>query len=242
LKRTIYRRASIKIGEKFEPIGRSIVAKAVPSAYRAVFHGEFRKLKKDKCREGVLLPCLYVFLNSRRPPLFPWADDVQTITSNLDRAHKKMEALRGLSGIATMMNGDGCWDCGLDLDDFEVFRALQKDLLSTMDQYIVRLEDLCRALPRKDIVRQCGQAVIWTYVRIAKKSTFGKTSSLTESLLGCFYNSVPPRINWVRDIKRFYDRHPLFCGRLRSYLSEKHDDAAMSSGIDRNRFLKLGLL
>lgn len=226
--------------EEFEQIGRSIVAKAIPKNYRTVFHGEFRKLNNNKCREGVLLPCLYVFLNSRKLPTFPWAEDVEAITSNLDRAREKMEALRDLSGIATVMNGDGCWDCGLELNDFEVFKVAQKDLLWTMDQYMVRLEDLCRSLPRKDIVRQYGQIVIWTYISIASKSRFSKTSSLTESLLRCFCKFA--QINWVRDIKRFQKKHPLFCAKLRSFLSRKHHGAAGSLGINWKRFENRGLL
>jgi hypothetical protein len=230
--------------EEFERSGRPIVAKAIPRNYREVFHGEFRKLKKNECHEDVLLACLYVFLNSRKRPIFPWAEDIEAITSRLDGAGKKIKALRGFSGIATMTNGDRCWDWdrGFDLDDFEVFRVAQKDLLWTMDQYMVRLQDLCRSLPRKDIVRQYGQIVIWTYIGIASKSRFSKTSSLTESLLGCFCKSALPKINWVRDIKRFQNKHPLFCEKLHAFLSRKHDDAASSLGIDWKRFLNLGLL
>jgi hypothetical protein len=157
---------------------------------------------------------------------FPWKEDVKAITSQLDRVRRKMEKLEEWSGFATLMNGNGCWDSdfGLDLDGFEEFKVVHEDLLGTMDRYIVELENLRGTLPRKDIVTQYGQAVIWTYVSLATQSTFSRASSLTESLLGCFYTSDPPEINWTR-VKQFQDNYPLFCTRANFFLSARHDTA-----------------
>ena len=149
------------------------------------------------------------------------------------------------------MDGDGCWDWGLDLDAFSRFKVLHQDLLETMDQYVGELKNLCRALPRKDIIRQYGQAVIWTYVSVATTLSFSQTSISTQSLLQCFYKSQPPRgdrgditDNWARDIKRFHNDYDPFCKAATSFLLEKHR-ASMKlprPSPDWQRFVRYGTL
>jgi len=155
-----------------------------------------------------------------------------------------METLTNESGIATLMDGDGCWDSGWDLDAFSSFKILHQDFLGAMNQYIVELENLCRVLPRKDIIRQYGQAVIYTYVRSVTKLSFSQTSSLTQTLLEWCSVSAPGRAevtaNWARDIKRFQHDYPLFCERAQSFLTAKHHSPVKLPPPDWKRFINKG--
>ena len=240
--------------EEFERRERAVFAQKVPKDNRTSFRDEFQKLEKAGCHACVLFPCFYIFLNSRRSRSFPWNQDLkfpwredwEQVPDGLDRVRKKMNELIADSGIATLMDGDGCWDCGLDLDAFSRFKVLHQDLLGTMDQYIGELENLCRTLPRKDIIRQYGQAVIWTYVSVATTLSFSQTSLATQSLLQCFYKSQPPRgaitDNWARDIKRFQNDYPDFYKNAQSFLLGKHQSAVKLPPPDWKRFLKTGNL
>src|ERR1019366_9050563 len=98
---------------------------------------------------------------------------------------------------------------------FSSFKAVHHDLLETMKRYVGEIDDLRRVLPkREDIVKQYGQAVIWTYVGDATKLPSGETSSLTQTLLDLFYGNnigqgdIPAR--WERDLERFQNAYPEF--------------------------------
>jgi hypothetical protein len=236
--------------KEFERRGRADVAQTIPNNNRASFRAEFQKLEKAGCHADVLFPCLYIFLNSRGPHSFsrgqelkfPWREDWEQVSDGLDRVQEKMNKFAKESGIATLMVGER----DLDLDAFSRFKVLHKDLLGTMDQYIGELENLCRTLPRKDIIRQYGQAVIWTYVSVATTLSFSQTSLSTQSLLQCFYKSQPPRgaitDNWARDIKRFQNDYPDFYKNAQSFLLEKHHSAVKLPPPNWKRFLTHGNL
>jgi hypothetical protein len=65
-------------------------------------------------------------------------------------------------------------------------------------------------LPRKEVIRQYGQAVICTYVRSATKLPFSQTYSLTQTLLECCSVSRSGRAkltaNWGRGISRDFGK------------------------------------
>jgi hypothetical protein len=249
--------------EEFEREGRSIVAKAVPKANRASFRDGFQKLEEKGCKADVLFPCLYVFLNSRkkverfrtRQLKFPWKEELNPITVRLERVLKEMEKLdkntgtTTVSGVATLMEGDGCWDCDLDLDAFARFKVLHVDLRGTIEQYLGELTTLCDALPRRDIVNNYGHAVAAAYVCIAApKLSFEARCSLLRDLLRCFYSSLADRgqrgavmENWAR-INEFKRAYPLFWGRAQGFLTTKHKTPANTPKIDWKRFINLGCL
>jgi hypothetical protein len=228
--------------EEFTRLGRTVVAQRILKRDRQLFHDRFLKLEKAGCVPDVLFPCIYIFLNSRGPRgkelKFPRKEDWAQIPAGLDRVREKMEKLTNERGIATLMDG---WDLGLDLDAFSSFKILHQDFLGAMNQYIVELETLCRVLPRKDVIRQYGQAVICTYVRSATKLSFNQTYSLSQTLLECCSVSEPGRAkltaNWARDIKRFRKAYPLFCQRAESFLIAKHHAPVTLSPPNWKRFI-----
>jgi hypothetical protein len=234
--------------EEFERQGQTIVVKAIPRYNLDFFRDAFRKLEKAECQADVLFPCIYIFLNSRGPRgkelQFPRREDWKQIPAGLDRVRKKMEALTNESGIATLMDGDGCWDRGWDLDAFSSFKILHQDFLGAMNQYIVELENFCRVLPCKDVIRQYGQAVICTYVKAATKLPFSKASSLTQTLLercsGSALERAEVTANWARDIKRFREDYPLFCERAQSFLTAKHNALVKPLTPKRDRSINKG--
>jgi hypothetical protein len=235
----------LKDWEEFDRQGRTVVAQRIPKRDRQLFRDRFRKLEKAGCVPDVLFPCIYIFLNSRGPRgkelKFPRKEDWAQIPAGLDRVRKKMETLTNERGIATLMDG---WDLGLDLDAFFSFKILHQDFLGAMNQYIVELKTLCSVLPRKDVIRQYGQAVICTYVRSATKLSFSQTYSLTQTLLECCSVSEPGRAkltaNWARDIKRFRKAYPLFCEWARSFLIAKHHAPVTLPPPDWERFMSNG--
>ena len=217
--------------DEFRTRGRTAIAQIVPPDNRQDFRDAFRELGKKGCHPDVLFPCLYVFLNSRPKTIlsgtkalkFPSSERWKQIRDGLDRVRQNMDALMKKTAIATLAAGH--WD--LDLAEFSSFKVVHDDLLRTMERYVGEIDDLRRVLPkRKEIVKQYGQAVIWTYVRDATKLPPDECSSLTQTLLELFYEQDPPEgdipAKWERDIGRFQAAYPAFYLSAKSFLTEKH--------------------
>ncbi len=216
---------------EFRSRGRAVVAPIVPTNNRQDFRDAFLKLQEEGCHADVLFSCIYVFLNSRPSTILSWTQDLKfpssekwkQIRDGLDRVRQNMEALMNETGMATLKAGN--WD--LDLDEFCSFYMVHDDLLGTMERYICEIDDLCRVLPgRTDIIKQYGQAVIWTYISSATKLSPPEMSSLTQTLLGLFYEQDPPKgdipTKWERDSARFQSAYPDFYLNAKSFLAEKH--------------------
>lgn len=247
IEREFLRARLVQDWDEFRRRGRAVVAENIPKNDRKHFWRAFQKLTTARCDPDVLCLCMYIFLNSRGPRSFPWTqelkfpwkEDWEQVPAGLKRVREIIKALMNESGMATLTSGN--WD--LDLDEFSSFNILHRDLLGTMDQYIGEFENLCRRLPRKDIIRQYGQAVFCIYVRAVTKLSFAQTSSL---LLDCIYNSMPPGVemtrNWSRDFKRFQKSYPDFCKSAHLFLLEKHRSAVKLPPPDWQRFVRTGNL
>jgi len=101
---------------------------------------------------------------------------------------------------------------------------------------------------REEIVKQYGQAVIWTYVGDATKLPPDECSSLTQTLLELFYEQDPPKgdipARWERDLERFQNAYPKFYMSAQSFLTGEHHSAVKLplTAPDWERFVKDGSL
>ena len=217
--------------DEFRTRGRAALARLVPPANRQKFGAAFEDLVKKGCHSDILFLCIYVFLNSRPSDFLPWtrhlkfpsSEKWQQIRDGLDRVRSNMNALVNTTALATLEAE--YWD--LDLEEFSSFRVVHDDLLGTMERYKDEIDDLRRVLPkRKEIVKQYGQTVIWTYVSDVTKLPPDDTSSVMQTLLGLFYRNNPEEGDipekWKRDIERFQKAYPAFYLSVKSFLTEKH--------------------
>jgi hypothetical protein len=205
----------------------------IPVKLRGEFKARFTKKESRKvgCRGRVLCSCLCAYVNSRsrkRELQFPLREDIDAITTNLDRARFKMERLVKVNatfenGIGTLMAANDCWDRHLNLDEFARFQIMHNELLGTMDQYIIELEHLDP--PRRDVVLQYGRMVVWAYIKLATKASDAQAGRNAKELLDCFQ---PSEINWVRDREEFMTKYPHFWHTLDKFLHSEHQAASTS--------------
>ena len=204
-------------------------------ADRFLFSDSFQKLTKKGCREDVLFQCLYIFLNSLQVGVaFPWSEDFEPIQNALSKTREVIQKVMNSPGFKTLEASR----LEPSLATFADFVSAQRGFLKRAAEYESELQFVLQGLPRKDIVRQYGRAVICMYVRAVLRRP---AISLIEDLLRCFRKS-DQESNLARDLKDFQKKQPSFFEHAEEFLSIEHDSARKPLALDWPQFCRTGRL
>src|ERR1700758_2713671 len=165
--------------DQFRSLGIGSVTTHVRRSWRSPFAESFQRLTQQGCREDVLFPCLFIFLNSQNNGVpLPWAKKFVAIQNALKKLSGNIQQVMASPGFQTL---EGSW-LEPSLATFSDFVCTQRTLLKSAEKYEHELKFILKGLPARNVVEQYGKAVICTYVL----ETLGIAEAQLRALLSCF--------------------------------------------------------
>jgi hypothetical protein len=165
---------------------------------------------------------------------FPYSADLPNIEAAIQKLKKTIAGNEKKKGFETIINSE----LEPAAATFAYFRSAQSSLVKSLEEYKRELDHIRSQLPRRDVVKQYGRAIICSYVRgVLRRPAL----PLVENLLDCFKED-DPKGNLARDIKEFQDSRSDFCGFAEEFLDTEHDAPSRLGELNWNQFQKSGKL
>lgn len=114
---------------EFRNVGPSSVTKHVPESQRSMFAASFQALCRDGCREDVLFPCVFIFVNSEIVSAvdFPWVKRFEPIKTGIKKIRQTVEEISQFPGFRRLeAKVSEPW-----LFAFPAFESAQRKLLAS---------------------------------------------------------------------------------------------------------------
>ena len=157
----------LKDWEQSRNTGTTSITKHLHASDRSRFRDAFQKLTQEGCRGDVLFPCLFIFLNSQQAGVaFPWLEDFEPIENALSKTREAIQKVMNSPGFQALKTSAS----EPSFATFADFVSAQRSLLKSATKYEAELQFVLKGLPRKDLVRQYGRAMICIYVRVVLRA------------------------------------------------------------------------